>query len=79
MRERAYVEKNMKQQTDPYGKAMKNREEVNKRICMSRKRKFGQHESAPRSSNSNLLSALQTSRVLNILAYAQLKHELIVL
>ena len=30
-------------------------------------------------SNSSLLSALQTSQVLNILTYTQLKHELIVL
>ena len=31
------------------------------------------------SSNSSLLSALQTLQVLNVSTYAQLKHELIVL
>ena len=35
--------------------------------------KFREHE------NSSLLSALYTSQVLNILTFAQLKHELIVL
>ena len=32
-----------------------------------------------RARNSSLLGALQTSQVLNILTYAQLQHELIVL
>ena len=47
--------------------------------------KFGEHErdvSVARGvaeSNSNLMSALQTSQVLNISTYAQMKHELIVL
>ena len=40
-------------------------------VCRARKRR--------KSCNSNLLSALQTSEVLNISTYAQLKHELIVL
>ena len=39
-----------------------------------------EHERGVRvQSNSSLLSAHQTSQVLNISAYAQLKHELIVL
>ena len=47
--------------------------------------KFGEHERGVRvargaaESNSSLLSALQTSQVLNISTYAQLKHEVIVL
>ena len=47
--------------------------------------KFGEHERGVRvaqgaaESNSSLLSALQTSQVLNISTYALLKHELIVL
>ena len=47
--------------------------------------KFGEHERGVRvargaaESTSSLLSALQTSQVLNISTYAQLKHELIVL
>ena len=47
--------------------------------------KFGEHERGVRvargvaESNSSLLSALQTSQVLNISTYAQMKHELIVL
>ena len=47
--------------------------------------KFGEHERGVRvargaaESNSSLLSALQTSQVLNISTYAQLQHELIVL
>ena len=47
--------------------------------------KFGEHERGVRVAqgtakcNSSLLSALQTSQVLNILTYAQLQHELIVL
>ena len=46
---------------------------------------FGEHERGIRvargaaESNSSLLSALQTSQVLNISTYALLKHELIVL
>ena len=47
--------------------------------------KFGEHERGVRvargvaESNSSLMSALQTSQVLNISTYAQMKHELIVL
>ena len=47
--------------------------------------KFGEHERGVRVArgaaecNSSLLSALQTSQVLNISTYAQLQHELIVL
>ena len=47
--------------------------------------KFEEHESGVRvapgaaESNSSLFNALQTSQVLNISTYAQLKHELIVL
>ena len=42
--------------------------------------KFGEHERGVRvQSKSSLLSAHQTSQVLNILTYAQLKHELVVL
>ena len=47
--------------------------------------KFGEHERGVRVArgaaecNSSLLSALQASQVLNISAYAQLQHELIVL
>ena len=47
--------------------------------------KFGEHERGVRvargtaESKSNLLSSLQTFQVLNILTYAQLKHELIIL
>ena len=47
--------------------------------------KFGEHKRGVRAargaaeSNSSLLSALQTSQVLNISTYTQLKHELIVL
>ena len=47
--------------------------------------KFGEHERGVRvargtaKSKSNLLSSLQTFQVLNILTYAQLKHELIIL
>ena len=47
--------------------------------------KFGEHERGVRvargaaESNSSLLSALQTSQVLNISTYAQLKREFIVL
>ena len=47
--------------------------------------KFGEHERGVRvargaaESNSSLLSAVQTSQVLNISTYAQLKHELTVL
>ena len=46
--------------------------------------KFREHERGVRVArgvaecNSSLLSALQTSQMLNILAYAQLTHELIV-
>ena len=46
--------------------------------------KFGEHERGERGARgaaegiSSLLSALQTSQVLNISTYAQLKHELIV-
>ena len=46
--------------------------------------KFGEHERDERGArgaaegNSSLLSTLQTSQVLNISTYAQLKHELIV-
>ena len=45
--------------------------------------KFGEHERGERGArgavegNSSLLSALQTSQVLNISTYAQQKHELI--
>ena len=57
-------------------------------VLMSRywaRGKFGEHERGVRvvpeaaGSNSSLLSALQTSQVLNISKYAQLKHKLIVL
>ena len=42
--------------------------------------KFGEHERGVRvQSKSSLLSAHQTSQVLNISTYAQLKHELVVL
>ena len=47
--------------------------------------KFGEHKRGVRAargaaeSNSSLLSALQTSQVLNISTYTQLKHELIIL
>ena len=47
--------------------------------------KLGEHERGVRVArgaaecNSSLLSALQTSQVLNISTYAQLQHELIVL
>ena len=47
--------------------------------------RFGEHERGVRVArgaaecNSSLLSALQTSQVLNILTYAQLQHELMVL
>ena len=41
--------------------------------------KFGEHERGLAECNSSLLSALQTSQVLNISTYALLKHELIVL
>ena len=57
-------------------------------VSMSRywaRGKFGEHERGVRvargaaESNSSLLSALQTSQGLNILTYAELKHEVIVL
>ena len=57
-------------------------------VCMSRYwalGKFGEHERGANvargvaESNSNLMSALRTSQVLNISTYAQTKHELIVL
>ena len=47
--------------------------------------KFGEHEIGVRVApglaecNSSLLSALQTSQVLNISSYTLLKHELVVL
>ena len=52
---------------------------------LSTRGKFGEHERGVRlargvdETNSSLLNALQTSQVLNISTYAQLKLELIVL
>ena len=52
---------------------------------MDARGKFGEHERGVRVArgaaecNSSLLSALQTSQVLNNSTYAQLQHELIVL
>ena len=41
--------------------------------------KFGEHERGAAECNSSLLSTLQTSQVLNISTYTQLRHELIAL